>query len=35
MAANGSAGLCLHTTCLLLVVSIYFNQEFIFALKGR
>ena len=35
MAANGSAGLCLHTTCLLLMVSICFNQEFMIALKRR
>ena len=33
IAANSSAGLCLHTTCLLLEVSISFNQECKFALE--
>ena len=35
VAANSAAGLCLHTTCLLHVVSICFNQEFDSALKRR
>ena len=33
IAANSSAGLCLHMRCLLHVVSISFSQEFKFALE--
>ena len=35
VAANSSTGLCLHTRCLLHVVSICWNQELYFALKRR
>ena len=35
IAANSSAGLCLHTRCLLLVVSMCFHSGFDFAVEKR
>ena len=35
IAANSSTGLCLHTRCLLLVVSMCFHSGFDFAVEKR